>query len=128
MENFYEIHSCPKTKFRVFLNGSNQDVLKKFGIINRDEKLLNKFVLVLEAVKKNVATKSQYNWEDTSDLGEIFAIKVNEHRFYTLQCSNDGYRELYICRYGRKQSQQNTKKLTTTIKSISKISIQKLLT
>ena len=127
MENFYLIDFCDEYKFRVYLNGSNSDVTKKFTEINRNPKLINKFVIVLEAVKQNVANKTQFNFESKCDLGDIYAIKVDIHRFYTLFCKSGGYRELYICRYGRKQSQQNTKKLTTTIESIHKISIQKLL-
>lgn len=127
MENFYLIHFCEETKFRVYLNGSNSDVTKKFTEINRDVKSINKFVLVIEAVKNNVANKTQFNWEASCEYGEIYAIKVDSHRFYTLVTKNMGYRELYICRYGKKQTQQNDKKINDIINSISKISIQKLL-
>ena len=125
MENFYLIHFCDIYRFRVYLNGSNSDLTKKFTEINRNNVSTNKFVLVIEAVKNNIANKSQFNWEGSTQLGEIYAIKVDEHRFYTLVCKNDGYRELFICRYGRKQTQQNDKKLTATIDSISKILFQK---
>lgn len=84
-------------------------------------------MLVIESVKKNIANKTQFNWEANSPLGDIYAIKVDEHRFYTLVCKNNGYKELFICRYGRKQTQQNDKKLISTIDSISKISFQKIL-
>ncbi|WP_114310998.1 hypothetical protein [Winogradskyella arenosi] len=127
MDNFYLIHNCETNKFRVYLNTSNADVMKKFNQINRDEKTVKKFVIVIEAVKVNVANKSQWNWESKCDLGEIYAIKVDNHRFYTLVCKNLGYRELYISRYGRKQTNSNDKKLIATINSISKITIQKLL-
>lgn len=127
MENFYLIHFCDIHRFRVYLNGSNSDLTKKFTEINRNNVSTNKFVLVIEAVKKNIANKSQFNWEGSSQIGEIYAIKVDEHRFYTLVCKNNGYRELFICRYGRKQTQQNDKKLTDTIDSISKILFQKVL-
>lgn len=127
MENFYLFHSCDIFKFRVFLNGSNSEVTKKFTEINRNKVQTNKFILVIEAVKTNVANKSQFNWEANSPLGDIYAIKVDEHRFYTLLVKNMGYRELYICRYGRKQTQQNDKKLISTIESISKITFQKIL-
>ncbi len=127
MENFYLIHFCDIYRFRVYLNGSNSDLTKKFTEINRNNVSTNKFVLVIEAVKNNIANKSQFNWEGSTQLGEIYAIKVDEHRFYTLVCKNDGYRELFICRYGRKQTQQNDKKLTATIDSISKILFQKVL-
>ncbi len=127
MENFYLIHYCEDNKFRVYLNGSNSEVTKKFTEINRNVKLTNKFVLVIEAVKNNIANKSQFNWEASCELGEIYAIKIDNHRFYTLVCKNIGYRELYICRYARKQTQQNDKKIVATINSVSKISIQKLL-
>ena len=127
MENFYLIHICEDNKFRVYLNGSNSDVTKKFTEINRSVKLTNKFVLVIEAVKNNIANKTQFNWEASCDLGEIYAIKIDNHRFYTLVCKNSGYRELYICRYARKQTQQNDKKIVATLNSIPKISIQKLL-
>jgi len=127
LENFYLIHLCEVKKFRVFLNCSNSDVIKKFNQINRDPKAIKKFVLVIEAVKANVANKTQFNKEGSCDLGDIYAIKVNNHRFYTLVCKKGGYKELYISRYGRKQSQKNSKKLTTTINSIAKVSFQILL-
>ena len=111
----------------MYLNLSNSDVTKKFTEINRNERYISKFVIILEAVKQNIANKSQFNFESRCALGDIYAIKVDNHRFYTLCCKSGGYREFYICRYGRKQSQENTKKLTTTIESIHKISIQKLL-
>lgn len=101
--------------------------MKKFNQINRNDKTVKKFVLVIEAVKLNVANKSQWNWEANCKLGEIYAIKVDNHRFYTLVCKNIGYRELYISRYGRKQTNSNDKKLITTIKSISNITIKKPL-
>ena len=127
MENFYLIHFCDDYKFRVYLNGSNSDLTKKFTEINRNKNSTNKFVLIIESVKKNIANKTQFNWESSSSLGEIYAIKVDEHRFYTLVCKHNGYKELFICRYGKKQTQQNDKKLISTIDSISKISIQKVL-
>lgn len=128
LENFYLIHCCEENKFKVYLNHSNSDVVKKFNQINRKQTTTNKFVLVIEAVKNGVANTSQWNWEDSCDLGEIFAIKVDEHRFYTVVTSCLGYKELFICRYGRKQTNTNDKKLLATIGSISKIELQKLLT
>lgn len=127
MENFYLIHFCEDNKFRIYLNVSNSEMTKKFTEINRNVKLTNKFVLVIEAVKHNIANKTQFNWEASCEFGEIYAIKIDSHRFYTLVCKNMGYRELYICRYGKKQTQQNDKKIIDIINSISKISIQKLL-
>ncbi|WP_113661766.1 hypothetical protein [Pedobacter nanyangensis] len=127
MENFYLICECHENKFRVYLNQSNSDLVKKFNEINRVEKLTNKFVLVIEAVKINAHNKTQYNWEGECAMGSIYAIKIDSHRFYTLQIVNKGYRELYISRYGKKESEQNTKKLTATIQTIQHIQIQKLL-
>lgn len=127
MENFYLIHYCDKTRFRLFLNHSNAEVVKKFNEVNRDKISTQKFTLVVEAVKNKFANRTQWNWEGTCELGEIYAIKVAEHRFYTVVSSNDGYRELFICRYGRKQTNSNDKKLTTTIDSISKIEFNKPL-
>lgn len=127
MENFYLIHFCDASKFRVYLNSSNSEVTKKFTEINRSKNLTQKFVLVIEAVRKNIANKSQFNWEAKCKMGEIYAIKVDEHRFYTLVTKNLGYRELYICRYGKKQSDQNSKKLIAIIESIGEISLQKIL-
>jgi hypothetical protein len=101
--------------------------MKKFTEINRNKVQTNKFILVIEAVKNNIANKTQFNWEAKSQLGEIYAIKVDEHRFYTLVSKNTIYKELFICRYGRKQTQQNDKKLISTIESISKITFQKIL-
>lgn len=127
MENFYIIHNCDELKFRIYLNCSNSDVTKKFTEINRNVKLTNKFILVVEAVKNKVSNKTQFNKEGKCELGDIYAIKVDNHRFYTLVTKNGGYRELFICRYGRKQSNQNDKKLTSIIDSIPKINVQILL-
>lgn len=127
MENFYLIYNCEEHRFKVFLNHSNADVLKKFNEINRTNSSTKKFVLVIESVKLNIANKTQWNWEGMCDLGQIFAIKVDEHRFYTIESKSNGYRELFICRYGRKQSNSNDKKLTTTINSIAKIEVEKPL-
>lgn len=123
MENFYLISECHVNKFRVYLNQSNSDLTKKFSEINRSEKLTRKFVLVIEAVKLKTENKAQYNWEADFEFGSVYAIKIDSHRFYTLQVKKDGYRELYICRYGKKESQSNTKKLTTTINTIENIQI-----
>lgn len=127
MENFYLINSCDINKFRLYLNGSNSELAKKFTEINRSPKLTSKFVLVIEAVKIKVANKTQFNWEAKCKFGEIYAIKVDNHRFYTLVTKDMGYRELFICRYGKKQSNKNDKKLLSIINSIPNINIQKLL-
>ena len=127
MENFYLIHECKENRFRVFLNHSNSELTKKFNEINRNEKLTRKFILVIEAVKTNSQNKTQYNWECDFECGTVYAIKVDQHRFYTLQTKNGGYRELYISRYAKKESQENSKKINTTIKTIENIQIQKLL-
>ena len=126
MENFYQILCCDEKRFRVFLNQHNPDVIKKFVEINKDPKAFKKFILVIEAIKVNNFTTQQYNFEGKSTLGNVFAIKVDQHRFYTLQMTNGNYREIFICRYGKKESQKNDKELTTTIKSIDKIEIQKI--
>lgn len=127
MEVYYLIHTCDTTKFRLFLNQSNTDICKKFSEINKNPKLYKKFILVIEAVKNKVHNKTQFNWEMDFDCGQVYAIKIDHHRFYTLLVINSGYRELYMSRYGKKESQENTKKLTTTISSIENISIQKAL-
>lgn len=126
MENFYLICECHQNRFRVYLNQSNSDLTKKFTEINRSEKLTRKFVLVIESVKNKTENKTQYNWEADFDFGSVYAIKIDSHRFYTLQITSGGYRELYICRYGKKESQENTKKLTTTINTIQNIQIEKI--
>lgn len=126
MENFYLICECHQEKFRVYLNQSNSDLTKKFTEINRNEKLTQKFVLVIQAVKYKTENKTQYNWEADFDFGSVYAIKIDSHRFYTLQTKNEGYRELYICRYGKKESEENTKKLITTINAIQSIQIEKI--
>ncbi|QIE58635.1 hypothetical protein G5B37_03385 [Rasiella rasia] len=101
--------------------------MKKFNEINRQEKTINKFALVVAAIQDKTANRTQFNREGSCSLGEIYAIKVDNHRFYTLVIKYQGYREYYISRYGRKQSQTNDKKLTKTIESISKITITKFL-
>lgn len=85
-----------------------------------------KFTLVIEAIKLNTANREQFNYESECELGKIYAIKIGSHRFYTLIHICD-YKELYICRYGKKETQKNDKKLTDTINSIKRISIQKQL-
>lgn len=127
MEYFVKIYECDLNRFRVFLNSTNSDLFKKFNELCRDEKLVKKFVLVIEAVKINQHNKHQFNSEHKCELGDIYAIKVENHRFYTLIYKDDGYRNLYISRYGRKQTQVNDKKLTAIIQSISKIEIKKIL-
>ena len=127
LEGFYNIHTCEEHKLRLYLNQSNSDLSKKFTELHRSKALINKFVLVIEAVKKGIANSTQWNFESKTSSGDIYAIKVDQHRFYTLTTKSEGYRELYICRYGKKESQKNSKKLTSTIDSISNIQIQKLL-
>jgi hypothetical protein len=127
MENFYLIHECSKNKFKVYLNQSNKDLVTKFVDINRNPSVLKKFILVIEAVKIKAHNKTQYNWEMDLPIGSVYAIKVDSHRFYTLQIERLGCRELYICRYGKKESQENSKKLTSTITAIESIEIQKIL-
>ena len=100
--------------------------MKKFSEINRNTKLTKKFVLVIEAVKEQIHNKTQYNWEMDFNMRTVYAIKIDLHRFYTLEIKTNGYRELFICRYGKKESQENTKKLTTTINSIKDIEIEKI--
>lgn len=126
MENFYVLCECHQNRFRVYLNHSNSDLTKKFTEINRNEKLTKKFVLVIEAVKCKTDNKTQYNWEADFEFGSVYAIKIDLHRFYTLQTIKNGSRELYIYRYGKKESQENTKKLTTTINAIKSIQIEKI--
>jgi hypothetical protein len=124
LDCFIQIYKCDIEKYRVYLNSSNAEVFKKFNEISRSQKTVNKFVLVIEAVKLRIDNKTQFNWEGKCDYGDIYAIKVDNHRFYTIIYNHDGYRNLYICRYGRKQSNSNDKTLTGTIDSISKIEIQ----
>lgn len=126
MENFYLICECHQNRFRVYLNQSNSDLTKKFTEINRSEKLTRKLVLVIESVKNKTENRTQYNWETDFNFGSVYAIKIDSHRFYTLQINSGGYRELYICRYGKKESQENTKKLITTINTIQNIQIEKI--
>lgn len=126
MENFYCIYECNESRFRVYLNHSNSDLSKNFGIINRDSTLLKKFVLAVEAIKTNTSNKSQFNLEQDGNGYKIYAIKVDFHRFYSILAVIESYREIYICRYGKKESQQNTKKLTNIIESIHNIEISKV--
>lgn len=115
------IDCCEEYKVKVYLNSSDPEVWKKFQQITRDQRLLHKFTLVIEAVKQNIANKTQWNWESKCDLGNIYAIKVSQHRFYTLIFSREGYRNLFICKYGKKESQSNSKKLLATINSIHSV-------
>jgi hypothetical protein len=81
-------------------------------------------VLVIEAIRTSNDNRTQFNFEGKCSYGDIYAIKIEEHRFYTIIFKDSGYKNLYICRYGKKQSEKNDKKLTTTINSISEIEIQ----
>lgn len=128
MENFYQIYHCEEYKFRVFLNANNSELLKKFHEIHRNEILVNKFIYVIEAVKEGIQNRTQYNWEADICYGKVYAIKVDSHRFYTLQVTNNGFKELYICRYGKKESQKNDKTLNAIIQSIDGINIKTRLT
>ena len=101
----------------------NTDLLKKYSELHRQIKVIDKLIIVLEAVKKNVANTSQYNFEGNSKYGKVFAIKIDQHRFYTIDTSKAGYRILYICRYEKKESQKNTKKIKQSIEAIDKIEI-----
>ena len=107
-----------------YLNISNPEVLKKISDLSRDNKHYKQFVLVIQAIKAGFANTTQFNYEGKCSYGDIYAIKVDEHRFYTIIFKNDGYKNFYICRYGKKQSQQNDRKLTTIIDSMSKIELQ----
>lgn len=127
LENFYLIHSCDEYRLRVYLNMTNSDLTKKFTELNRNSVWLKKFTLVIESVKRGISNSTQWNHELQTPDGPVFAIKVDLNRYYTLVKINDGYKELFICRYGKKESQQNTKKLTATIEAVSKIQIQKIL-
>lgn len=99
--------------------------MKKFNEVNRNERLWKKFILVIEAIKINAHNRSQYNFEAKYAFGDVYAIKIDSHRFYTLHTTYMGFRELFISRYGKKESQENTKKLTQTINSIESIDIKK---
>lgn len=128
LENFIQIDSCEEYKVKVFLSFSNSDLQKKFVEITKNDTSWHKFVLILESIKQNIANTTQFNYEGSCELGDIYAIKIPpHHRFYTLIRKDEGYKELYICRYGKKESQKNDKKLTASINSIHKIEINKLL-
>ncbi len=124
MEIYYKIHECPEGKFKFFLNFTNNDLLKKFQEINKNPKLLKKYILVIESIKVGVSNTTQFNYEGKCPSGDVYAIKIDSHRFYTLLIKEDNCKKYYISRYGKKQSQQNTKLLTDIINSICKCQIQ----
>lgn len=125
MEFFIQIYNCDEKRFRVFINSSNSILFKKFNEVSRNPKTVNKFTLVIESVKLGISNRKQFNWEGKCEYGDIYAIKVDSHRFYSVFLNIEGYRNLYLCRYGRKQSNKNDKTLNSIISSINKIEIQK---
>ncbi|MGA9212355.1 hypothetical protein [Kaistella sp.] len=92
--------------------------------VHRDNRSYKKLELVLAAIRLKTANRTQYNFEANLACGKVYAIKVDEHRFYTLEKTSEGYRDYYITKYGRKQSDKNTKKLTDIIDSIDNITIE----
>ncbi len=124
MSNYYLYRNCDVHRARFYLNYDDSELMTKFSNVHRDKKLKKKLDLVIGAIRLKTANRTQYNFEADFSVGKVYAIKVEEHRFYTLEKSSEGYREYYISRYGRKQSEQNTKKLTDTIKTIENISIE----
>jgi hypothetical protein len=96
LESFYTIHTSKEHKFKVYLNHSNSELTKKFSELHRDKKLKRKFVLVILAIREHIANSTQWNFESKSPLGDIYAIKVEQHRFCTLVRKSEGYRELYV--------------------------------
>lgn len=125
MESYFLIYTSENSNFKVYLNISNSEVSKKFSELSRKPKLMNKFLLIIKAVESNEHNRTQFNHEDECDYGRIFAIKINEHRLYTIVHNDKGIRNLYISRYGRKQSQKNDKNIKSIIDSIRKIIIHK---
>ena len=128
LENYYLIDECPDAKFRLYINFSNAELIKKFTEINRDIKLTEKFVLAVEAIKNKIANTTQWNYEGNCEYGDIYAIKIKpNHRFYTIVVKEGGYRNLYMSRYARKQSNQNDKAIISIINSIKKAQFQIIL-
>lgn len=126
LESFYVICECHQNKFRVYLCMEDTTLLQKFSEIHRNEKLKRKLAIIFAAIKTNVSNSTQYNYEGPCENGKIYAIKIDSHRFYTIQITNNGYRELFISRYQKKESQKNTKKIDQTLEAIKKIEIQKM--
>lgn len=127
MDYFYRIYGNDESKFQVFLNVSDQDLLKKFSLIHRNPTSVNKFKIIIKAIERDITNKTQWNWEGTCSYGEIYAIKIDEHRIYTVVHVHNSIKCLFMCKYGRKQSQKNDKKLNNIIRSISNLSFQKVL-
>lgn len=83
-------------------------------------------MIVLEAVKNNVHTTEQFNYESECPDGKIYAIKVDDYRFYTIMNLFDSYRDLYISKYEKKKTNKNNKKINQSLDSISLRSIEKI--
>ena len=71
MENFYQILFCEKNRFRVFLNHSNSDLVKKFVEINRDSKMLKKLIKVIRPKKYRI--NARLGFEDPATMGKVLA-------------------------------------------------------
>lgn len=126
MESVINFHISEKYLLRAYIDISNKELYKKFGEVLSNEKTQKKFLIILKAIEQKIANRTQYNREGKCDLGIIYAIKIDNHRFYTIESTVGSWRELFICRYGKKQSQTNDKKLTDTINSIKEIEIKKV--
>ncbi|MFM9400795.1 hypothetical protein ACKLNQ_02510 [Myroides odoratimimus] len=101
--------------------------MKKIHEFSRSDDL-EKFKLVLYAVRDEIANRTQFNREGDCSLGVIYAIKVGQHRFYSIYTNNpmDNYRELYVCKYEKKQTQKNNNTINETLKAIKKLEFNKL--
>lgn len=124
MSNFCLIRSCEINRARFYLNFDDSELMTKMSNVHRDNRSYKKLELVLAAIRLKTANRTQYNFEANLACGKVYAIKVDEHRFYTLEKTSEGYRDYYITKYGRKQSDKNTKKLTDIIDSIDNITIE----
>jgi hypothetical protein len=94
----------------------DKDVQKNLASVLKSNQ--KKFYRCIKAIEGNFANRTQYNLEKDCDNGKVYAIKINLHRFYTLDITENGKRCLYISKYGKKQSQTNDKKLTKIIESV----------
>lgn|GEM_PF-2006223 len=119
MNNFVEI--CDEQGCSIYIDYTDKELNKKITEINRNQSLKNKFNLVLKSLIENTFNKTIFNFEHKCTDGKVYAIKVDNHRFYTLALPDGNQRRYFISRYGKKESQQNDKKLTKIIETVCDI-------
>ncbi|MDM1397103.1 hypothetical protein HX049_07935 [Myroides odoratimimus] len=114
-----KIYECDTYRFRVFIDFGDKSVSEGYHQLSKNTIKFKKFWVVVVAVKEGSSTKEQFNYEGNCDGGKIFAIKVNQDRFYGVMSSHDNYRVFVISKFLKKETQKNDKKIKQVLTTIS---------